>query len=51
MCDRVLVMYGGRIERELAGAAIDERAIVAASLHLAQPARHAVPAAAAERLA
>ena len=34
MCDRVLVMYDGRIERELAGDAIDERAIVAASLHL-----------------
>ena len=34
MCDRVLIMYDGRIERELAGDAIDERAIVAASLHL-----------------
>jgi ribose transport system ATP-binding protein len=34
MCDRVLIMYDGRIERELVGDAIDERAIVAASLHL-----------------
>ena len=34
MCDRVLILYDGRIERELAGAAIDERNIIAASLHL-----------------
>jgi ribose transport system ATP-binding protein len=34
MCDRVLIMYDGRIDRELVGDAINERAIVAASLHL-----------------
>ena len=34
MCDRVLILYDGRIERELAGAAINERNIIAASLHL-----------------
>jgi ribose transport system ATP-binding protein len=34
MCDRVLIMYDGRIERELIGDGINERAIVAASLHL-----------------
>jgi ribose transport system ATP-binding protein len=46
MCDRVLIMYDGRIERELIGDAINERAIVAASLHLAN-----VDAAAAKAVA
>lgn len=32
MCDRVAVMYEGRIVRELAGAAIDEEAIMRAAL-------------------
>lgn len=32
LCDRVLVMYGGRIARELAGTAITEEAIMRAAL-------------------
>jgi ribose transport system ATP-binding protein len=36
MCDRVLIMYDGRIECELAGDAINERAIVTASLHMSR---------------
>ena len=34
-CDRVLILYDGRIVRELAGGAITERNIVASSLNLA----------------
>ena len=34
MCDRVLIMYDGRIARELAAHELSEHAIVAASLHL-----------------
>jgi ribose transport system ATP-binding protein len=33
-CDRVAVMYDGRIVRELAGAEITEQAIVASALHI-----------------
>ena len=33
-CDRVLVLYGGRIVRELAGDAITERALVASALNM-----------------
>ncbi|KAB0682770.1 sugar ABC transporter ATP-binding protein [Aureimonas leprariae] len=33
-CDRVLVMYGGTVARELAGAALDERALVSAALNV-----------------
>ncbi len=32
ICDRVLVMYGGRIVAELAGDAIEEEAIMRAAL-------------------
>jgi ribose transport system ATP-binding protein len=32
LCDRVLVMYGGRIVSELAGDAIEEEAIMRAAL-------------------
>jgi ribose transport system ATP-binding protein len=32
LCDRVLVMYGGRIMRELAGDAIAEETIIRAAL-------------------
>jgi ribose transport system ATP-binding protein len=35
MCDRVLILYDGRIVRELSGDGLTEHAIVAASLHLA----------------
>jgi ribose transport system ATP-binding protein len=34
-CDRVLVLYDGRIKSELAGAAITERALIASALDLA----------------
>ncbi len=34
-CDRVLVMYQGRVRRELAGADITERALVASALNIA----------------
>jgi ribose transport system ATP-binding protein len=37
-CDRVAVMYDGRIVRELEGEAITEQAIVASSLNMAEPA-------------
>ena len=37
LCDRALVMYEGRIVRELIGAEIDEANIVAAALNLDQP--------------
>jgi len=33
-CDRVAILYQGRIQRELAGAEITERNIVASSLNL-----------------
>ena len=33
-CDRVLVLYGGRVVRELAGDAITERALVASALNI-----------------
>jgi ribose transport system ATP-binding protein len=33
-CDRVAILYGGRIVRELEGAAITERNIVASALNL-----------------
>jgi ribose transport system ATP-binding protein len=33
-CDRVAILYGGRIVRELEGAALNEHAIVASSLNL-----------------
>ena len=36
-CDRVLVMVEGAIRRELAGAAITERALVASALDMAVP--------------
>jgi ribose transport system ATP-binding protein len=37
-CDRVIVMYGGRAVRELAGAAITERALVASALNVEEAA-------------
>jgi ribose transport system ATP-binding protein len=44
-CDRVAVMYGGRIVTELGGEAITEEAIISASLNITQPsAREALPA-------
>jgi ribose transport system ATP-binding protein len=39
LCDRVLVMYGGRVVRELAGEAIDEEAVMRAALGEAAPKR------------
>ena len=33
-CDRVLVMYDGAIKRELAGADITERALIASALNI-----------------
>ena len=38
-CDRVLILYGGRIARELEGADITEENIVASSLNLSLPDR------------
>ena len=38
-CDRVLVLFDGAVRRELAGAEIDERSLVAAALDIATPAR------------
>jgi len=35
-CDRVVILYDGRIVRELAGNAINEKNIIAASLNIAQ---------------
>jgi ribose transport system ATP-binding protein len=47
-CDRVAVMYDGRIVTEFSGAAITEEALVAAALNITRPAealaREAVPA-------
>ncbi|HWL69566.1 MAG TPA: sugar ABC transporter ATP-binding protein [Geminicoccus sp.] len=40
-CDRVLILYDGRIVRELQGDEIDEKAIVAASLNLGADAKTA----------
>ncbi len=37
-CDRVLVMYDGRIHREFAGDAVTERALVAAALNIGEEA-------------
>jgi ribose transport system ATP-binding protein len=45
-CDKVLILYDGRVARTLEGAEITERNIVASSLNLEQPA-----AAAGERAA
>jgi ribose transport system ATP-binding protein len=42
LCDRVLVMYGGRVVDELAGGAIGEEAIMRAALGEADPAAGAV---------
>ena len=33
-CDRVLVLYDGAIKRELAGADINERALIATALNI-----------------
>ena len=41
LCDRVLVMYGGRIVRELSGDAIDEEAIMRPALGEAMPPQRA----------
>jgi ribose transport system ATP-binding protein len=38
-CDRVLILYGGRVARELVGAEITEANIIASSLNLQLPAR------------
>jgi ribose transport system ATP-binding protein len=46
-CDRIAIMYGGRIVTELRGDAIGEEAIIAASLNITTPtapAREALPA-------
>jgi ribose transport system ATP-binding protein len=37
-CDRVLVMYDGAVIRELAGAEITERALIASALNIPEPA-------------
>src|SRR6202011_2527927 len=43
-CDRVAIMYGGRIVRELEGAELTETKIIASSLHIdAAPSAHAAP--------
>ena len=34
-CDRVLVLYDGAVQRELVGAEITERALVASALNIA----------------
>jgi ribose transport system ATP-binding protein len=39
-CDRVLILYGGKVVRELEGDAINETNIVASSLNLAPGAEH-----------
>ena len=44
-CDRVLVMYDGRVRRELAGAEITEHALISSALNIGDDARSA-PAAA-----
>ena len=44
-CDRVLILYDGRVARELAGGAITEENIVAASLNLSLPAAAATASA------
>jgi ribose transport system ATP-binding protein len=33
-CDRVLVLYGGAVKRELVGAEITERALIASALNI-----------------
>src|SRR5690606_17579473 len=38
MCDRVMIMYQGRVTTELVGAEITEEAIVASALNIAIPA-------------
>jgi len=46
-CDRIAIMYGGRIVTELRGDAISEEAIISASLNITTPiapAREALPA-------
>ena len=40
-CDRVLVMYDGRVRRELAGAEITEHALVSSALNIGDDGRHA----------
>jgi len=40
-CDRVAVMYDGKIQRELEGEAINEKNIISASLNIAAPASEA----------
>ncbi len=47
LCDRVLILYGGRVVRELEGGAITEEAIVAASLDIGPAAGAPGPAGAA----
>ena len=44
-CDRVLVLYGGAIRRELAGDAIDEHTLVASALNITTQEAGAVPGA------
>jgi ribose transport system ATP-binding protein len=47
-CDRVAVMYDGRVVTELVGSAITEEALISAALNITTPttapAREAVPA-------
>jgi ribose transport system ATP-binding protein len=40
-CDRVLVMYDGRVRRELVGAEITEHALVSSALNIGDDARRA----------
>jgi ribose transport system ATP-binding protein len=42
-CDRVLILYAGKVVRELEGADLNEHNIVASSLNLAPAAGHAAP--------
>jgi ribose transport system ATP-binding protein len=44
-CDRVLVMYDGRVRRELAGAEITEHALISSALNIGDDARSARAAA------
>ena len=44
-CDRVAVMYGGRVVRELVGAEINERNIIASALNIGAATRPEVEAA------
>ena len=48
-CDRVLVMYGGRVRRELVGAEITEHALISSALNIGDETRAAAAPASARQ--